>query len=76
MVSKKLIKSYDFETIEEYYGYILESEINGNRSQVQSLIKALSTEQKKDCLNYFRNSFGTNKNTDLEIVQNLIFKNL
>lgn len=76
MVSKKLIKSYDFETIENYFDYILESEINGQRSQVESLIKALSTQQKKDCLNYFRSSYGTNKNSDLEIVQNLIFKSL
>jgi len=76
MVSKKLIKSYDFETIEDYFNYILDSETNGQRSQVESLIKALSTQQKKHCLSYFRNSFGTNKNADLETVQNLIFQKL
>lgn len=72
MVSKKLIKSYDFETIQEYYGYILASEINGQRSQVESLIKALSKEQIKDCLNYLSEYSGT----DTEIVKNLLIKNL
>ena len=47
MVSKKLIKSYDFETIENYFDYILESEINGQRSQAESLIKALSSSQNR-----------------------------
>lgn len=68
MVSKKLIKSYDFETIENYFDYILESEINGQRSQVESLIKSLSKQQKKECLSHLKQFSGT----DAEIVKNIL----
>jgi hypothetical protein len=50
MVSKSTLKAYDFETIEDYYDYIVLSKINGQHGQVESLIKAMSKEQKKDCL--------------------------
>ena len=72
MVSKKLIKSYDFETIENYFDYILESEINGQRSQVESLVKALSSSQNRECLNYLSQYSGP----DVEIVKNLLFHSL
>jgi len=49
MVSKKLIKSYDFETIEDYFNYIIDSKINGQKSQAKELYNNLSTRQK----NYF-----------------------
>lgn len=52
MISKKVIKAYDFETIEDYYDYIVLSKINGQYTQLLSLIKAMSKEQKKDCLNW------------------------
>jgi hypothetical protein len=47
MVSKKLIKSLDFETIEDYFNYIVDSKINGNRQQAQELYNNLSTRQKE-----------------------------
>ncbi len=46
MVSKKLIKSLDFDSIEDYFNYIVDSKINGNRQQAQELFKKLSTRQK------------------------------
>ncbi len=56
MVSQKDIKDLDFNTIEEYFDYIVESKINGNHSQVERLITALSKQQKKDFLrNLFNN---------------------
>lgn len=46
MVSKKLIKSYDFDTIEDYFNYIIDSKINGQRAQAVELYTALSQAQK------------------------------
>lgn len=73
MVSKKIIKSYDFETIEDYFNYIIDSEINGNRSQVQSLIKALSNIQKANFLNWISDNFNDVENSDVDIVKKLVF---
>lgn len=66
MVSNKDIKALDFETIQDYYGYILNSEVNGQRSQVFELINALSRAQKKGFLLYLLdidNIFGNDKET-------------
>jgi putative cell wall-binding protein len=58
MVSNKTIKEYDFKTIEDYYEYIAESIMNGQRKQAQELIKALSKPQRKEAYNYYNTSFG------------------
>lgn len=54
MVSIKYIKSLDFETLHDYFNYILESEINGQRKQARELINKLSKQQKKECINYLK----------------------
>ena len=46
MISKKDLKDYQFETIDVYFEYIVESKINGNYSQVRKLIKALNKSQR------------------------------
>ena len=56
MISNKYIKSLDFETIEDIFNYIVESEINGNYSQVKELINKLSSEQFKSFCNWFNGS--------------------
>lgn len=50
MISKRNLKSMEFEEIEDYFHYIVESEINGNYSQCRDLIKELSNEQFKQYL--------------------------
>lgn len=52
MITLKDITDYNFDSIEEYFNYILESKINGNYSQVSNLIKKLSLNQKKTLLQY------------------------
>ncbi len=54
MISKKLLKDYEFKSIEDYYNYIIDSQINGNNSQVRDLFKNLSNEQKKTFFNYIK----------------------
>lgn len=43
----KIYKDLDFNSLEEYYQYIINSLINGNFSQVKNLYKALNKENKK-----------------------------
>lgn len=52
MVYKSDLKVYDFETIEQYFEYIVDSHINGQNKQVIDLIKALSKDQKKDFIDW------------------------
>lgn len=52
MISKKYIKDLDFETIEDIYNYIVDSEINGNTTQFKELINKLSKEQYNHFLLY------------------------
>ena len=55
MIGKKILKKYEFKTIEEYFDYIEDSKINGQFPQVRELFKRLSKSQQKLCLNYFNN---------------------
>lgn len=52
MVSQKLIKEYDFETIEDYYNYVIESKINGQHKQCNDLIIEMSKSQKIDFIRH------------------------
>jgi hypothetical protein len=52
LVTKKDIEALDFTTIEEYFQYIVDSEINGQIQQAKRLFKDLSRPQKKDFLDY------------------------
>jgi hypothetical protein len=62
MISKKYIKDLDFETIEDIYKYIVDSEINGAISQFKELINKLSKEQFKDFLAYIDDFVYLNEN--------------
>jgi hypothetical protein len=52
MVSKKLLKSYDFASIQDYYNYIADSYLNGQHTQVKKLCKVLSVPQRFECRDY------------------------
>ena len=52
MISKKDILDLDFDTINDYFDYIVESEINGQRGQVLDLIEDMSKVQKKECTQF------------------------
>lgn len=41
----QLARSFDFETLEEYFQYILESKENGQRKQARGLYARLSTSE-------------------------------
>jgi hypothetical protein len=55
MISKKDLKQYNFSKLEDYFNYILESEINGQFEQVEKLIIELSKPQRVDLFEYLRN---------------------
>ncbi len=52
MISKKDLAVYEWEHIDDYYNYIVESRINGQIPQVRDLIQKLSKKQLKDFLEY------------------------
>lgn len=56
----KQAKSLDFTSIHELYDYVIESKVNGQPSQVRSLIKDMPKEGRKD---FYRYAAGQ-RNTD------------
>lgn len=54
MIGKKTLKDYEFKTIENYFDYIVDSQLNGNSQQVKDLFKKLNNEQKKTFFNYLK----------------------
>lgn len=57
MVSKGLLKAYEFESIDDYYEFILNSYINGQFQQQETLIKQLGKQQKKEFLSWLELSY-------------------
>ena len=51
---KTLCKVYEFENDYEYFDYIIESLINGNRTQCCELFNDLREADKKGCIRYIR----------------------
>lgn len=43
---KKLLKDYEFNAVEDYYQYILDSFFNGQSNQVKDLFAAMPTKNK------------------------------
>lgn len=66
MITKTKLKEYEFNTIEDYFNYIVESKINGNFSQVKNLLKELDKEQKKYFIQYL-NIMDINKDEYINI---------
>jgi hypothetical protein len=49
---KKLLKSYNFTSDQDYYQMVYESKVNGNFSQAKEQFKAMPKENRKDCVKY------------------------
>lgn len=56
MISKKTLRLYEFNSIEDYFNYIIDSQINGNNQQVKDLFKKLDQNQKRDYFYYLKNN--------------------
>ena len=54
VIGKKTLNKYEFKTIEDYFSYIVDSQINGNSQQVKDLFKKLDNGQKKTFFNYLK----------------------
>lgn len=70
MVSQKLIKSYDFQNITEYFDYIIDSIINGQNKQAKQLFVDLSAKQKLDFYVFLKEN-----NIDLITTLNVVNSN-
>lgn len=73
MVSKKLLKSYDFENIECYFDYIVESYINGQLMQVVELCKKLAIGQKIPALRYIQDNYSQNNIDEVNYITEKLF---
>lgn len=65
---KTLAKELDFSTSSEYYQYITDSFINGNRSQVKALFNAMANENKCE----YCQELAQGDPTELEVLRYLI----
>ena len=72
MVSKRILKIHELNTLEEYFNHILLNEINGNRADVRKYINDLSRRQKQSFLNYLKSENGE----DAKICINLTIETL
>ena len=57
MITQRKIKGLDLETLENYFDYIIESKINGQRKQARELFNELSNEQKKQFFDYVETAY-------------------
>jgi len=62
-----LAKKLDFINGTDYFDYCRDSYINGNFNQCKDLFKALTREQKKECLQYLKPSKGNEDTADMEV---------
>ena len=53
MVTQETLSSYDMTYMTDYYDYIIESYVNGQRKQGNELYAALSKGQRVEMLDYF-----------------------
>ena len=67
MISQKYIKELEFNNIDEFFNYVVESKINGNYSQTKEFINKMSKSQRIDFKNYLNYS-----ETDAETKQELL----
>jgi hypothetical protein len=54
VISKKVLMIFGFKVIEDYFNYIVESQINGNHSQVKQLYKKMDDGQKETFYNWLK----------------------
>ena len=73
MISKKDLKDYEYDSIEQYYDMLVESKLNGQFSQLKEQIKELSPTQKKDAIDYLDGIYYP-QDEHVEYVQDLIIK--
>lgn len=54
MVSKKTLKEYDFNSIEDYFNMTIESKFNGQLSQAKEQFKKMDKGQKLEFIEFVR----------------------
>lgn len=65
MITKENLKIYQFDTIIDYYDYIIESHVNGQFAQVKNLFNAMSPKQKQEFILYLVYDSNYSKSKDL-----------
>jgi hypothetical protein len=55
--AQPIYAQYDFQTMEEYFDYILQSKINGQFNQVDSLLSQLQPKELTACITYLQGEY-------------------
>jgi hypothetical protein len=75
MVSKKALEIYGFNSMDEFFDYIIDSKINGQNTQCVTLIKEMSGKQMKEFLKYiFISPSVSLSKEDAEFLQEKVFE--
>ena len=61
MITKKLIRCFEFENIYQFYDYVVESKVNGNNSQCKDLVKQMNKYQFIEFMDYLAQEDTSNK---------------
>lgn len=56
VVGKNTLKIYGYKDMNDYFNYIVDSQINGNFSQVKELFKKLTNEQKNEFFKFLKDN--------------------
>ena len=64
MVTQTIIHEYGFETLEDYFDYIIESRFNGQHKQARELFNALGNEQQGHFFNYYEVTYHYEAHND------------
>ena len=59
-VSKEDLNDYEFQNMEDYFNYVVDSRTNGQHNQARQLIKRMSRNQKKDFISYLYDVHNAN----------------
>jgi len=69
-----LVRGLDFETVEDYFGYIVSSKTNGNIDQCRELFRDMPKEYRKEFLSHLADANWrfTDKQREYELLKLLI----
>jgi hypothetical protein len=71
MISQKLLKEYDLNTVNDNYSMVVESRLNGNFEQAKKQFKRIELSKRLEFITHCKNL--TNDKRAIEFFQNILF---
>ena len=73
MITQKDLKEYQFSGIVQYFDYVLESIVNGQRKQARDLVSRMSQRQRNQFAVYLENECPFH-HSHIDRVKNILFQ--